>query len=142
MSSQVEKLMEKDEDIVVITPAMISGSCLQSIFEHYPQRSFDVGIAEEHAMTFAAGLAAANKKPYITIYSSFIQRAYDQINHDIARMNLPCLISIDRSGLVGADGETHHGVFDLSFLSSIPNLIYMTPKDALEAKNGQYSFYK
>ena len=134
MSSQVEKLMEKDEDIVVITPAMISGSCLQSIFEHYPQRSFDVGIAEEHAMTFAAGLAAANKKPYITIYSSFIQRAYDQINHDIARMNLPCLISIDRSGLVGADGETHHGVFDLSFLSSIPNLIYMTPKDALEAK--------
>lgn len=134
MSSQVEKLMEKDEDIVVITPAMISGSCLQSIFDHYPHRAFDVGIAEEHAMTFAAGLAAAHKKPYITIYSSFIQRAYDQINHDIARMNLPCLISIDRSGLVGADGETHHGVFDLSFLSSVPNLIYMTPKDALEAK--------
>lgn len=134
MSSQVEKLMEKDEDIVVITPAMISGSCLQSIFEHYPQRAFDVGIAEEHAMTFAAGLATAHKKPYITIYSSFIQRAYDQINHDIARMNLPCFISIDRSGLVGADGETHHGVFDLSFISSIPNLIYMTPKDALEAK--------
>jgi len=134
ISSHIEKRMSMDKDIVVITPAMISGSCLHHIFKKYPDRSFDVGITEEHAMTFAAGLSNAHKKPYITIYSSFIQRAYDQINHDIARMNLPCLIGIDRSGLVGADGETHHGVFDISFLSAIPNIIIMTPKDALEAK--------
>ncbi len=133
-SSQVLEHMKKDEDIVAITPAMISGSCLHPLFESYPKRCFDVGIAEEHAMTFAAGLSNSGKKPYITIYSSFIQRAYDQINHDIARMNLPCLIGIDRAGLVGADGETHHGVFDISFLSSIPNIIFMTPKDAIEAK--------
>lgn len=134
ISSQVEKNMELDEDIVVITPAMISGSCLENVFKKYPKRSFDVGIAEEHAMTFAAGLANAHKKPYITIYSSFLQRAYDQINHDIARMELPCLIGVDRAGLVGSDGETHHGVFDIGFLSAIPHLILMTPKDALEAK--------
>lgn len=134
IASQVEFLMEKDEDIVVITPAMISGSCLDHIFEQYPSRSFDVGIAEEHAMTFAAGLSNAQKKPFITIYSSFLQRAYDQINHDIARMNLPCLIGVDRSGLVGSDGETHHGVFDIGFLSAIPHLVIMTPKDALEAR--------
>ena len=134
IASQVEKRMEIDNDIVVITPAMISGSCLGHIFERFPNRSFDVGISEEHAMTFAAGLSNAHKKPFITIYSSFLQRAYDQINHDIARMNLPCLIGVDRSGLVGSDGETHHGVFDISFLSSIPHLIIMTPKDALEAK--------
>jgi len=134
VASQVEKHMKQDKDVVVITPAMISGSCLTDIFEHYPDRSFDVGIAEEHAMTFAAGLSAANKKPFITFYSSFLQRAYDQLNHDIARMNLPCLIGVDRSGFVGADGETHHGVFDISFLSAIPHIIYMTPKDAYEAR--------
>lgn len=134
VASQVESLMADDEDIVVITPAMISGCCLEQIFDKYPDRSFDVGIAEEHAMTFAAGLSNANKKPFITIYSSFLQRAYDQINHDIARMNLPCLIGVDRSGLVGADGETHHGVFDIGFLSSIPHLVIMTPKNAYEAR--------
>lgn len=134
ISEHIEKHMENDKDIVVITPAMISGSCLNDIFQKYPQRSFDVGIAEEHAMTFAAGLSNAQKKPYITVYSSFLQRAYDQINHDIARMNLPCLIGIDRSGLVGNDGETHHGVFDIGFLSSIPHMIIMTPYNAYEAK--------
>ena len=134
ISSQVKKNMEKNKDIVVITPAMIHGSCLEDIFESFPERSFDVGITEEHAMTFAAGLSCAGKFPYITIYSSFLQRAYDQINHDIARMNLPCLIGVDRSGLVGADGETHHGVFDLSFLTAIPRIVLMTPKDAIEAK--------
>ena len=133
-ASQVLKHMQTDKDVVTITPAMISGSCLHPLFKAFPERCFDVGIAEEHAMTFAAGLSNNGKKPYITIYSSFIQRAYDQINHDIARMNLPCLIGIDRAGLVGADGETHHGVFDISFISSIPNIIFMTPKDALEAK--------
>lgn len=134
IASQVEKHMSQDNDVVVITPAMISGSCLEGIFKRFPEHSFDVGIAEEHAMTFAAGLSNAHKKPYITIYSSFLQRAYDQINHDIARMNLPCLIGIDRSGLVGSDGETHHGVFDISFLSAIPHLVIMTPRNAQEAK--------
>lgn len=134
VSSQVGKIMESDQDVVVITPAMISGSCLGELFQKYPDRCFDVGIAEEHAMTFAAGLSNGHKKPYLTIYSSFLQRAYDQLNHDIARMNLPCLIGVDRCGLVGSDGETHHGVFDIGFLSAIPNLILMTPKDAIEAK--------
>lgn len=134
ISNHIEKHMDSDKDIVVITPAMISGSCLNEIFKKYPQRSYDVGITEEHAMTFTAGLSNSGKKPYITMYSSFLQRAYDQINHDIARMDLPCLIGIDRAGLVGSDGETHHGVFDISFLSAIPNLIIMTPKDAFEAK--------
>ena len=126
--------MDEDEDIVVITPAMISGSCLGDILKNYPNRSFDVGIAEEHAMTFAAGLSNGGKNAIYYSLSSFLQRAYDQINHDIARMDLPCLIGVDRSGLVGSDGETHHGVFDISFLSSIPHLTIMTPKDAYEAK--------
>ena len=134
VARHIEKWMYEDQDIVTITPAMISGSCLRHIFDTFPDRAFDVGIAEEHAMTFAAGLSNAQKKPFITIYSSFLQRAYDQINHDIARMQLPCLIGVDRSGLVGADGETHHGVFDMSILSSIPNLVIMTPKDAIEMK--------
>ena len=134
VARHIEKWMYEDQDIVTITPAMISGSCLRHIFDTFPDRAFDVGIAEEHAMTFAAGLSNAQKKPFITIYSSFLQRAYDQINHDIARMQLPCLIGVDRSGLVGADGETHHGVFDMSILSSIPNLVIMTPKDAIELK--------
>ena len=134
VSNHIEKHMDADNDIVVITPAMMSGSCLNDIFDKYPSRSFDVGITEEHAMTFAAGLSNAGKKPYITMYSSFLQRAYDQINHDIARMNLPCLIGVDRAGLVGSDGETHHGVFDISFLSAIPNLTIMTPRDGKEAK--------
>lgn len=134
IARQVEKWMYQDQDIVTITPAMISGSCLRHIFETFPQRAFDVGIAEEHAMTFAAGLSNAHKKPFITIYSSFLQRCYDQINHDIARMQLPCLIGVDRCGLVGADGETHHGVFDIGILSAIPHIIMMTPKDAQELK--------
>ncbi|MCD7894129.1 MAG: 1-deoxy-D-xylulose-5-phosphate synthase [Erysipelotrichaceae bacterium] len=134
VTSHIQNFMRQDEDIVVITPAMTYGSCLNEVFKEFPQRCFDVGIAEEHAMTFAAGLSNAGKKPYITIYSSFLQRAYDQINHDIARMNLPCLIGVDRAGLVGPDGDTHHGVFDISFLSSIPNIVMMTPCDAYEAK--------
>lgn len=134
VASHIQNFMRQDEDIVVITPAMTYGSCLNEVFKEFPQRCFDVGIAEEHAMTFAAGLSNAGKKPYITIYSSFLQRAYDQINHDIARMNLPCLIGVDRAGLVGPDGDTHHGVFDISFLSSIPNIVMMTPCDAYEAK--------
>lgn len=134
VASQVKKWMEKDENVVTITPAMISGCCLEECFQSFPKRCFDVGIAEEHAMTLAAGLSAAGKLPFITIYSSFLQRAYDQLNHDIARMDLPCLVGIDRSGLVGADGETHHGVFDIGLLTPLPNFIIMTPKNALEAR--------
>lgn len=134
IASHVEKHMEVDKDIVTITPAMISGSCLEDIFDKFPKRSFDVGIAEQHAATFAAGLSLSGKKPFLSLYSSFLQRAYDQINHDIGRMNLPCLICVDRAGLVGADGPTHHGVFDLGILNPIPNLVIFSPSNVIEAK--------
>ena len=126
--------MNKHDDICVITPAMITGSCLQRIFKNYPDRSFDVGIAEEHAMTLAAGLSQGKEFPFLSVYSSFFQRAYDQLNHDIARMNLPCLIGIDRAGLVGGDGATHHGVFDIGLIAPIPGVIIMAPKDEEEAQ--------
>lgn len=134
VSNQVEKHMSKDEDIVVVTPAMIDGSALRDIFNKYPKRSFDVGIAEEHALTFGAALSLSYKKPFISVYSSFLQRAYDQINHDICRMNLPCLIAIDRAGIVGQDGPTHNGVFDIGLLTGIPNMILFSGKDAKETK--------
>lgn len=134
VADHIEKSMAKDEDIVAITPAMIHGSAMDDIFKHYPKRSFDVGIAEEHALTFTAGLAVANKKPFISVYSSFLQRAYDQVNHDIARMDLGCLICVDRCGFVGADGPTHHGVFDIGFLNPLPNVIICTPSNARDAK--------
>ena len=134
VSDHVEYLMNKHDDICVITPAMITGSCLQSIFKNHPDRSFDVGIAEEHAMTLAAGLSQGGEFPFLSIYSSFFQRAYDQLNHDIARMNLPCLIGIDRAGLVGGDGATHHGVFDIGIIAPIPGVVIMAPKDEEEAQ--------
>lgn len=134
MAEHLDQWMKKDQDIVAITPAMIYGSSLNDIFKKYPDRSFDVGIAEEHAMTFTAGLAISHKKPFISVYSSFLQRAYDQIVHDIARMKLPCLCSIDRAGIVGSDGPTHHGVFDLSFMNAIPHIVYFAPKNAKELK--------
>lgn len=134
VSDHVEYLMNKHDDICVITPAMITGSCLQRIFKNYPDRSFDVGIAEEHAMTLAAGLSQGKEFPFFSVYSSFFQRAYDQLNHDIARMNLPCLIGIDRAGLVGGDGATHHGVFDIGLIAPIPGVIIMAPKDEEEAQ--------
>lgn len=134
VSDHVEYLMNKHDDICVITPAMITGSCLQRIFKNYPNRSFDVGIAEEHAMTLAAGLSQGKEFPFLSVYSSFFQRAYDQLNHDIARMNLPCLIGIDRAGLVGGDGATHHGVFDIGLIAPIPGVIIMAPKDEEEAQ--------
>mgnify|MGYP000181750026 CR=1 FL=1 len=107
---------------------MIGGSKLRDFFNEFPERAFDCGIAEEHAMTFAAGLATSGIRPFISVYSSFLQRAYDQINHDVARMDLPVVIGIDRCGLVGEDGETHHGVFDITMLRSIPNMILSQPK--------------
>lgn len=134
VSDHVEYLMNKHDDICVITPAMITGSCLQSIFKNHPDRSFDVGIAEEHAMTLAAGLSQGGEFPFLSVYSSFFQRAYDQLNHDIARMNLPCLIGIDRAGLVGGDGATHHGVFDIGIIAPIPGVVIMVPKDEEEAQ--------
>ena len=139
ISETVTRLAKKDKDICAITPAMITGSKLEKFFALYPERAFDCGIAEEHAATFAAGLAISKKKPFLSIYSTFLQRAYDQINHDICRMDLPVVIGIDRAQLAGEDGETHHGVFDIGILSAIPNMILTQPKDAVEAQNLIYT---
>lgn len=132
-SDTVADMAEDNPNIVAITPAMVHGSALENFFARYPERSFDCGIAEEHAASFAAGLAISGMRPYLAIYSSFMQRAYDQINHDICRMDLPVVIGIDHAGIVGGDGETHQGVFDIGFLKPIPNLILAQPKDAEEA---------
>lgn len=126
------KLGDRYEDIVAITAAMPDGTGLKRFRNMYPDRFFDVGIAEEHAVTFAAGLAAGGMKPIVAIYSSFLQRAYDQILHDVCIQNLPVVFAIDRAGLVGSDGETHQGIFDLSYLSSIPNMHIMAPKNKWE----------
>lgn len=131
-----------NKNIVAITPAMIGGSKLEKFFKLYPKRSFDCGIAEEHAMTFAAGLCASGMRPFISVYSSFLQRAYDQIQHDVARMKLPVVIGIDRCSLVGEDGETHHGVFDISMLRAIPNMVIAQPKNAEEACNLLYTAFE
>lgn len=119
--------------MVAITPAMPVGSQLTTFQNTYPERFFDVGIAEQHAVTMAAGLAASGMKPYLAIYSTFLQRGYDQLLHDVDRQNLNVFIGIDRSGLVGADGETHQGVFDISFITPLPNTVLMMPKDEREA---------
>ena len=140
-SNTVRKLAEENKDIVALTPAMINGSSLQEFFAEFPERSFDTGIAEEHAATFAAGLAISGKHPYLCVYSSFLQRAYDQINHDIARMDLPVVIGIDHVGLVGGDGETHHGIYDIGLLSGIPNMIIAQGKDAEEIENLIYTAF-
>ena len=126
------KLGDRNEKIVAITAAMPDGTGLKRFRNMYPDRFFDVGIAEEHAVTFAAGLAAGGLKPVVAIYSSFLQRAYDQILHDVCIQNLPVVFAIDRAGLVGSDGETHQGIFDLSYLSSIPNMHIMAPKNKWE----------
>ena len=123
-----------DSQLVAITPAMCDGSGLNAFAEKYPKRYFDVGIAEQHALTFAAGLACDGLKPVVAIYSTFLQRAYDQLIHDIAIQNLNVLFAIDRAGLVGADGPTHAGTFDLSFLRCIPNIIVMAPSDENECR--------
>lgn len=126
------RLGEKDEKVVAVTAAMPDGTGLKRFHNMYPARFFDVGIAEEHAVTFAAGMAAGGLKPVVAIYSSFLQRAYDQIVHDVCLQDLPVVLAVDRAGLVGADGETHQGIFDLSFLSSIPNMTLMAPKNKWE----------
>ncbi len=126
------KLGQRDEKVVAITAAMPDGTGLKRFRNMYPDRFFDVGIAEEHAVTFAAGLAAGGLKPVVAIYSSFLQRAYDQILHDVCIQNLPVVFAVDRAGLVGSDGETHQGIFDLSFLSSIPGMTVLAPKNKWE----------
>ncbi len=131
-STVMMKLGQRDEKVVAITAAMPDGTGLKRFKNAYPDRFFDVGIAEEHAVTFAAGLAAGGLKPIVAIYSSFLQRAYDQVLHDVCIQNLPVVFAIDRAGLVGSDGETHQGIFDLSFLSSIPNMHIMAPKNKWE----------
>lgn len=131
-STCMVKLGQRNENVVAITAAMPDGTGLKRFKNLYPERFFDVGIAEEHAVTFAAGLAAGGVRPIFAVYSSFLQRAYDQILHDVCIQNLPVVFAIDRSGLVGSDGETHQGIFDLSYLSSIPNMHIMAPKNKWE----------
>lgn len=129
------ELAEQDQSIVAITAAMPDGTGLAKFAERFPDRFFDVGIAEEHAVTFAAGLAAGGLRPVVALYSTFLQRGYDQIIHDVCLQNLPVVFAIDRAGLVGEDGPTHHGAFDLSFLRHIPHLVVAAPKDTIELRD-------
>lgn len=139
MSDEILSYAKKDRRVVAITPAMPVGSKLTKFQSELPEQFFDVGIAEQHAVTMAAGLAIEGMKPYVAIYSTFLQRAYDQVLHDVDRQNLNVIFGVDRSGLVGADGETHQGVFDVGFLTQFPNMIVMMPKDENEAKNLVYT---
>lgn len=140
-STQLCALAEKDSKLVAITAAMASGTGLSKFSVLYPDRFFDVGIAEQHAVTFAGGLAISGAKPFVCIYSTFLQRAYDQIVHDIAIQNLPVRFAIDRAGYVGADGPTHSGSFDIAFLSSLPNFIVMAASSAQELADMVYTAY-
>ncbi|WP_459077039.1 1-deoxy-D-xylulose-5-phosphate synthase [Aeribacillus alveayuensis] len=142
VSETVRKIAREDKRIVAITPAMPVGSKLEGFREEFPDRMFDVGIAEQHAVTLAAGLAQAKMKPFLAIYSTFLQRGYDQIVHDVCRQNLNVFFGIDRAGLVGADGETHHGVFDIAFLRHVPNIVLMMPKDENEGQHMVYTALK
>ncbi|MUV07316.1 1-deoxy-D-xylulose-5-phosphate synthase [Planococcaceae bacterium Storch 2/2-2] len=135
IADTVERIAAVDQRVVAITPAMPVGSKLEKFAKRFPNRFYDVGIAEQHAATMAGGLAAVGMKPFLAIYSTFLQRAYDQVLHDITRQKLNVFIGIDRAGLVGADGETHHGVFDIAFLRHLPNLVIMHPKDENEGQH-------
>lgn len=136
------EIAEQDEKLIGITPAMREGSGMVEFSERFPQQYFDVAIAEQHAVTFAAGLAIAGYKPVVAIYSSFLQRAYDQLIHDVAIQNLPVIFAIDRAGIVGADGQTHQGTFDLSFMRCIPNMLIMAPSNEDECRQMLYTAYK
>jgi len=133
------ELAEMNENIVGITPAMPSGCSLNMMMKVFPERTFDVGIAEPHAVTYAAGLAAGGMLPFVNIYSSFMQRSYDQIIHDVALQKLNVVFCLDRGGLVGADGATHHGIFDMAFMRNIPNMIVSAPMDQVELRNLMYT---
>ncbi|QYN43241.1 MULTISPECIES: 1-deoxy-D-xylulose-5-phosphate synthase [unclassified Gilliamella] len=135
------EIAEQDKRLMAITPAMSEGSGMTEFAKRFPDQFFDVAIAEQHAVTLAAGFAISELKPVVAIYSTFLQRAYDQVIHDIAIQNLPVLFAIDRAGIVGADGETHQGAFDLSFLRCIPNLVIMTPSDENECRQMLYTGY-
>ena len=131
-SETLVQLAKKDKKICAITAAMPSGTGLDTFMKRFPKRTFDVGIAEQHAVTFAAGLACEGLKPFAAIYSTFLQRAYDQVVHDVAIQSLPVRFAIDRAGLVGADGPTHAGSFDIAYLSNLPNFITMAASDEKE----------
>jgi 1-deoxy-D-xylulose-5-phosphate synthase len=135
----IVELAEQNEKIVGVTPAMPSGSSLNIMMKAMPDRAFDVGIAEQHAVTFSAGMATQGLIPFCNIYSTFMQRAYDQVLHDVAIQNLPVVFCLDRGGLVGADGPTHHGAYDLSYMRSIPNMVVSAPMDELELRNLMYT---
>jgi 1-deoxy-D-xylulose-5-phosphate synthase len=133
------ELAEINDKIVGVTPAMISGCSMNALFDTFPSRSFDVGIAEQHAVTFSAGMAAAGMIPFCNIYSSFLQRAFDQVIHDVALQHLPVVLCLDRAGLVGEDGATHHGAYDLAYLRSIPDIVISAPMDEVELRNLMYT---
>ena len=133
------ELAPENKNIVGITPAMPTGSSLKFMMEAFPKRAFDVGIAEQHAVTLAAGMATQGLVPFCAIYSTFLQRAYDQVIHDVALQNLPVIFCLDRAGLVGQDGATHHGVFDIAYLRCIPNLIIVAPRNEIELRNIMYT---
>jgi 1-deoxy-D-xylulose-5-phosphate synthase len=135
----VLELAKNNKNIVGITPAMPTGSSLKLMLDEIPERAFDVGIAEQHAVTLAAGMATQGLIPYCTIYSTFLQRAYDQIIHDVALQNLPVIFCVDRAGIVGEDGATHHGVFDIAYLRCIPNLVIFAPLNEIELRNILYT---
>ncbi|WP_188649663.1 1-deoxy-D-xylulose-5-phosphate synthase [Yeosuana aromativorans] len=135
----IVELAKQNKNIVGITPAMPTGSSLKYMMEQMPDRAFDVGIAEQHAVTLAAGMATQGLIPFCNIYSTFLQRAYDQVIHDVALQKLPVIFCLDRAGLVGEDGATHHGVFDLSYLRCIPNLIVFAPRNEMELRNIMYT---
>lgn len=138
-SDTVIKIAEENPQIIAITAAMPTGTGLDKFAQRYPQRFFDVGIAEQHAVTFSSGLALGQMKPVVAIYSTFLQRAYDQIVHDICMPNLSVVLAIDRGGIVGADGETHHGVFDFSYLRAMPNMTIMAPADENQLQHMLYT---
>ena len=136
------ELAKKNKQIIGVTPAMLTGSSLNKMMNKMPDRTFDVGIAEQHAVTFSAGLATQNKLPFCNIYSTFMQRAYDQLIHDVAIQNLNVVFCLDRGGLVGADGPTHHGVYDIAYLRCIPNMIVSSPLNEIELRNLMYTAQK
>ena len=133
------KLADENEKVVGITAAMPNGTALELFKPHHPKRYFDVGIAEEHAVIFAAGMATQGFKPFCAIYSTFLQRAFDPIIHDVCLQKLPVVFCMDRGGLSGDDGATHHGLFDISYLRGIPNIIHMVPKDEDELADMMYT---
>ncbi len=135
----IVELAKENDKIVGITPAMLTGSSLKFLLEEFPERTFDVGIAEQHAVTLSAGMATQGLIPFCNIYSTFLQRAYDQVIHDVALQGLPVIFCLDRAGLVGEDGATHHGVFDLAYLRCIPNLMIFAPRNEVELRNIMYT---